>query len=77
MKWPTACLGEVAQVVSGATPKSSVEEYWDGDVCVQGSGHTATRMHPSWHLAERTTLQWSSRCWTQQSAISDGITWPR
>ena len=32
MKWPKACLGEVAQVVSGATPKSSVDEYWDGDI---------------------------------------------
>jgi type I restriction enzyme S subunit len=32
MKWPKACLGEVAQVVSGATPKSSVDEYWDGNI---------------------------------------------
>ena len=32
MKWPKACLGEVAQVVSGATPKSSIDEYWDGDI---------------------------------------------
>lgn len=32
MKWSKACLGEVAQVVSGATPKSSVDEYWDGDI---------------------------------------------
>ena len=32
MRWPKACLGEVAQVISGATPKSSVDEYWDGDI---------------------------------------------
>jgi len=32
VKWPKACLGEVAQVISGATPKSSVDEYWDGDI---------------------------------------------
>ncbi len=32
MSWPKACLGEVAQIVSGATPKSSVGEYWDGDI---------------------------------------------
>jgi type I restriction enzyme S subunit len=32
MKWPKACLGDVAQVVSGATPKSSVGHYWDGDI---------------------------------------------
>ena len=32
MKWPMACLGDVAQVVSGATPKSSVDHYWDGDI---------------------------------------------
>jgi type I restriction enzyme S subunit len=32
MRWPKACLGEVAQVVSGATPKSSVDEYWDGNI---------------------------------------------
>ena len=30
MRWPKACLGDVAQVVSGATPKSSVDHYWDG-----------------------------------------------
>ena len=32
MKWPKACLGDLAQVVSGATPKSSVDHYWDGDI---------------------------------------------
>ncbi|MBD2548985.1 restriction endonuclease subunit S [Microcystis elabens FACHB-917] len=32
MRWPKACLGDVAQVVSGATPKSSVDHYWDGDI---------------------------------------------
>ncbi|HJD51698.1 MAG TPA: restriction endonuclease subunit S, partial [Candidatus Rothia avistercoris] len=25
-------LGDICQVVSGATPKTSVEEYWDGDI---------------------------------------------
>ncbi|MEN3123502.1 restriction endonuclease subunit S [Janibacter sp. LM] len=28
----TAALGEIAAIVSGATPKTSVPEYWDGDV---------------------------------------------
>lgn len=28
----TARLGEVADIVSGATPKTGVAEYWDGDV---------------------------------------------
>lgn len=28
----TVRLGDVCQVVSGATPKTSVEEYWDGDI---------------------------------------------
>lgn len=32
MSWPTAALGDVAEVVSGATPKTGVAEYWDGDV---------------------------------------------
>ncbi|MFN9645095.1 MAG: restriction endonuclease subunit S [Cyanobacteriota bacterium] len=32
MRWPKACLGDVAQVVSGATPKSSVDHYWDGNI---------------------------------------------
>ena len=32
MSWPKSCLGDVAQVVSGATPKSSVDHYWDGDI---------------------------------------------
>lgn len=28
----TVALGEVAEIVSGATPKTSVADYWDGDV---------------------------------------------
>ena len=32
MSWPTAGLGEVCDIVSGATPKTGVEEYWDGDI---------------------------------------------
>ncbi len=31
-KTRTVRLGDVCQVVSGATPKTSVEEYWDGDI---------------------------------------------
>jgi type I restriction enzyme S subunit len=27
----TAALGDVAEIVSGATPKTGVDEYWDGD----------------------------------------------
>lgn len=30
--WVTTTLGEVSQVVSGATPKTSVAEFWDGGV---------------------------------------------
>lgn len=30
--WVRTTLGEIAEVVSGATPKTSVEEYWGGDV---------------------------------------------
>ena len=25
-------LGEVCEIVSGSTPKTRVEEYWDGDI---------------------------------------------
>jgi type I restriction enzyme S subunit len=32
MSWPVVQVTEVARVVGGATPKSTVEEYWDGDV---------------------------------------------
>ncbi|RTL92695.1 restriction endonuclease subunit S [Ancylobacter aquaticus] len=32
MKWTQTTLGDVAEIVSGATPKSDVEEYWDGPV---------------------------------------------
>lgn len=28
----TAALGEVAEITSGATPRSAVAEYWGGDV---------------------------------------------
>jgi type I restriction enzyme S subunit len=31
-EWPTKPLGEVAQVVSGATPRTGVPEFWDGDI---------------------------------------------
>lgn len=30
--WVETTLGEVAEIVGGATPKTSVDEYWDGDV---------------------------------------------
>lgn len=32
MKWPVATIGEVCEVVSGATPKTDNPEFWDGDV---------------------------------------------
>ncbi|WP_419838922.1 restriction endonuclease subunit S [Candidatus Poriferisodalis sp.] len=32
VSWDETTLGEVADIVSGATPKTSVERYWDGEV---------------------------------------------
>ena len=32
MKWPVATIGEVCEVVSGATPKTGKSEFWDGNV---------------------------------------------
>lgn len=32
MSWPTVALSDCARVVGGATPKSAVPEYWDGDI---------------------------------------------
>ena len=32
MKWPKSALGEVCEVVSGATPKTSNPSFWDGKV---------------------------------------------
>ncbi|MFY9975231.1 MAG: restriction endonuclease subunit S, partial [Chromatiaceae bacterium] len=32
MSWPTAAIGEVCEVVSGATPKTGNPAFWDGDV---------------------------------------------
>ena len=32
MKWPVATIGEVCEVVSGATPKTGNPEFWDGNV---------------------------------------------
>lgn len=32
MTWQTVPLGDVADIVSGATPKTGVAEYWDGDI---------------------------------------------
>jgi len=32
MKWPSVTIGEVCEVVSGATPRTGNPAYWDGDV---------------------------------------------
>lgn len=32
MSWPQTTLGEIADIVSGSTPKSGVPRYWDGAV---------------------------------------------
>ncbi|MFD1625519.1 hypothetical protein ACFSBS_12775, partial [Azospirillum griseum] len=32
MTWPIVALKECARIVGGATPKSEVAEYWDGDI---------------------------------------------
>lgn len=32
-RWPLARLGDVAEILSGGTPSTSVEEYWNGDIC--------------------------------------------
>lgn len=32
MSWPTVEIKKVARVVGGATPKSGVAEYWDGEI---------------------------------------------
>ena len=32
MSWPVASVGEVCEVVSGATPKTGKAEFWEGDV---------------------------------------------
>jgi type I restriction enzyme S subunit len=31
--WTRTTLGEVADIISGATPSTSVKDYWDGDIC--------------------------------------------
>ena len=32
MNWPLQSLASVTQIISGGTPKSGVEEFWEGDV---------------------------------------------
>ena len=32
MKWPVATIGEICEVVSGATPKTGKPEFWDGNI---------------------------------------------
>lgn len=32
MSWQTVKLGDVCEIVSGATPKTAQKEYWDGDI---------------------------------------------
>ena len=32
MKWPTELLGSVCDVISGGTPKRTVDEYWNGEI---------------------------------------------
>ncbi|MCZ9326665.1 restriction endonuclease subunit S [Nocardia farcinica] len=31
-RWPVVALKDAAEIVSGGTPKSEIEEYWDGDI---------------------------------------------
>ena len=31
--WRWAELGEICEIVNGSTPKSGVDEYWEGDIC--------------------------------------------
>jgi type I restriction enzyme S subunit len=33
MSWPLVRLGDCCEVISGATPKTDVDEYWGGDIC--------------------------------------------
>jgi type I restriction enzyme, S subunit len=33
MKWPLVRLDECTEIVSGATPSTSVATFWDGDIC--------------------------------------------
>ncbi len=30
--WRTVCLGEVCRIVSGSTPRSDVQDFWDGEI---------------------------------------------
>lgn len=30
--WKMVKLGEIAQIISGSTPRTNVSEYWDGDI---------------------------------------------
>ena len=32
MKWPVVTIGEVCEVISGATPKTGKPEFWDGNI---------------------------------------------
>ena len=32
MNWPTVALGDVAEVVSGATPRTGDSDFWGGDI---------------------------------------------
>jgi type I restriction enzyme S subunit len=32
MRWPTAPLGDLCNVISGGTPKRTVDDYWNGDI---------------------------------------------
>jgi restriction endonuclease S subunit len=31
-EWKTYKLSEIAQMIGGGTPKTTVEEYWNGDI---------------------------------------------
>jgi type I restriction enzyme S subunit len=32
MKWPTESLGSLCDVISGGTPKRTVDAYWNGEI---------------------------------------------
>ena len=55
--WRSVTLGEVCNIVNGSTPRSGVEEYWNGDICWITPTDLSELESPYVSTSERTITQ--------------------
>ena len=51
--WQVKMLGEVCEIVNGGTPKTSIDEYWDGTILWITPAEMGKRSNPFVNDTER------------------------